>query len=323
MKRREFIILVGAAAAAWPLAGHAQQPVRLPVVGVLRPHNLDPAFTAFLERLRELGYEEGRNARLLIRSADAKLEELPTLAAELVRAKVDVIVAINTPGSRAAINATSEIRIVMGIVGNPVATGFVSNLSRPGGNVTGISNMSGELASKRLQVLKEALPAAKRIAVMFNSDDPITAPQIQDTQHAAQQLAVEVRFFAVRNQATLTSAFKDLTDWHAHGLLWLAGQGATFMQGTIDLATRHKLPTMVIFPDEVRAGGLMSYSADHQELYGREAVYVDMILKGARPGELPIEQPTKFQFVINSKTAKALGLTIPPTLRARADEVIE
>lgn len=205
MKRREFIILLGGAAAAWPLVGHAQQPARLPVVGVLKPHNLEPAFTAFLERLRELGYEEGRNAHLLIRSADAKLEELPTLAAELVRAKVDVIVAINTPGSRAAINATNEIPIVMGIVGNPVATGFVSNLSRPGGNVTGISNMSGELASKRLQVLKEALPAAKRIAVMFNSrrSDYGTT----DSGHAARCTATRCRGKVLRSSQSGNTNF--------------------------------------------------------------------------------------------------------------------
>jgi putative ABC transport system substrate-binding protein len=259
----------------------------------------------------------------LIRSADAKLEQLPQLAAELVHTKVDVIVAINTPGSRAAIDATKEIPIVMGIVGNPVATGFVSNLARPGGNVTGISNMSGDLASKRLEILKEAVPAVRRVAVLFNSDDPVTAPQIRETEHAAPQLAVEVRFFPVRNQEMLSSAFKELSDWHADGLLWLAGQAQAFMERTIGLAAKHRLPSMLPLLNDVRAGGMISYYPDHRELFRRVAVYVDKILKGATPADLPVQQPTKFYLVINLNTAKALGLTVPPALLARADEVIE
>jgi putative ABC transport system substrate-binding protein len=323
MKRREFIRLLGGTLTMWPIAGRAQQQARLPVVGILTPHLLDPDFPGFVEQLRELGYEDGRTIRLLVRSADAKLERLPQLAAELVATKVDVIVAINTPGSRAAINASTEIPIVMGMVGNPVATGFVSNLARPDGNVTGVSNMSGELASKRLQVLKEVVPAARRIAVMFNPDDPVTAPQIQETQHAAPQLEVEVRFFPVRSQATLSSAFKELTDWPAGAALWLAGQAHAFVQGTIKLAISHRLPTMMALAHDVRAGGLISYYPDHLILFRRVAVYVDKILRGAKPGDLPVEQPTKFRLVINNKTAKAIGLTIPETLLLRADEVIE
>jgi putative ABC transport system substrate-binding protein len=323
MRRREFIGLLGGMLTMWPIPGRAQQQAGLPVIGILTPHLLDPDFPGLVEQLRELGYEDGRTIRLLVRSADAKLERLPQLAAELVAAKVDVIVAINTPGSRAAINASTEIPIVMGVVGNPVATGFVSNLARPGGNVTGISNLSGELASKRLQVLKEVVPAARRIAVMFNPDDPVTAPQIQDTQHAARQLELEARFFPVRNQATLSSSFKDLTDWHAGAALWLAGQAHVFVQGTIELAISHRLPTMVTLANDVRAGGLISYYPDHRELFRRVAIYVDKILKGAKPGDLPVEQPTKFRLVINNKTAKAIGLTIPESFLLRADEVIE
>ena len=322
MKRREFITLLGGAAVACPLVARAQSAM-VPIVGVLTPHLLDPAFGEFFEHLRKLGYEDGRTVRLLIRSADANLEQLPQLAAELAQTKVDVIVAIYTPGSRAAINATKEIPIVMGIVGNPVATGFVSNLARPGGNVTGVSNMSGDLASKRLNIFKEAVPAIRRVAVMFNSDDPVTAPQIRETEHAAPQLTVEVRFFPVRNQETLSSAFKQLSDWHADGLLWLAGQAQQFMERTIGLAVKHRLPTMVMLPNDVRAGGLISYYPDHRELFRRVAVYVDKILKGATPAELPVEQPTKFELVINLMTAKALGITVPPSLLARADEVIE
>jgi putative ABC transport system substrate-binding protein len=183
--------------------------------------------------------------------------------------------------------------------------------------------MSGELASKRLEVLKVALPTAKRIAVMFNPDDPVTAPQVRNTERAARQLSVEIKFLKVRSHSTLSSAFMELADWHADGLLWLSGQAQAFMQGTIDLAARHWLPTMMTLADDVRAGGLLSYYPDHRERFRRVAVYVDKILKGARPGDLPVEQPTKFQLVINLKTAKALGVTIPPSLLARADEIIE
>jgi putative tryptophan/tyrosine transport system substrate-binding protein len=323
MQRRDFIKVMSGFALAWPFAARAQQPARLPVVGVLAPHLLDPGFPGLVEQLRELGYEDGRTVRLLIRSADAKLDQLPHLAAELVRAKVDVIVAINTPASREAIAATKEIPVIMGMVGNPVATGFVSNLARPGGNVTGVSNMSGDLASKKLEILKEALPAPRRIAVLFNPDDPVTASQIPDTEQAARRLPIEVRFFAVRSQPTLTSAFKELTDWRADGVMWLAGQHQSFMKATVELAARHRLAVMVVTSPDVRMGGLISYSADNGELFRRIAVYVDRVLKGTRPGDLPVEQPTKFQLVINLKTAKTLGLTVPPSLLARADEVIE
>jgi putative tryptophan/tyrosine transport system substrate-binding protein len=322
MKRRTFMTGL-CAAVAWPLAARAQQPARLPVVGVLAPHLLDPGFPGFVAQLKELGYEDGRTVRLLIRSADAKLDQLPQLAAELVRAKVDVIVAINTPAAREAIAATRDIPVIMGMVGNPIATGFVSNIARPGGNVTGVSNMSGDLASKKLGILKEALPAARRIAILFNPDDPVTAPQIRDTEQAAQKLPIEVRFFAVRSQPTLASAFKELIDWRADGALWLAGQHQSFAKATVELAARHRLATMMVVPNDVHMGGFISYSADNGELFRRVAVYVDRVLKGTRPGDLPVEQPTKFLLVINLKTAKALGLTVPPSLLARADEVIE
>jgi putative tryptophan/tyrosine transport system substrate-binding protein len=323
VRRRQFIGLLGGMLTVWPIAGHAQQQARLPVIGILTPHLFDPTFPAFGEQLRELGYEDGRTVRLLIRSADAKLEKLPQLAAELVREKVDVIVAINTPGSREAIAATKEIPVIMAVVGNPVATGFVLNLARPGGNVTGVSNMSGDLASKKLEILKEALSAPRRIAVLFNPDDPITAPQVQDTEQAAQRLAIEVRFFAVRSQPALVSAFKELTDWRADGVLWLAGQHQSLIKATVELAAEHRLATMVVTPPDVRLGGLISYSADNGELFRRVAVYVDKILKGAKPGDLPVEQPTKFQLVINLKTANTLGIAIPSALVFRADEVIE
>ena len=256
MRRRKLITLV-AAAVVRPSGVRAQQDEKLRTDAcILTPHLQDPAHGQFFDHLRELGHEDGRNVRLLLRSADSKVERLPDLAAELVNARVDVILAIYTPGARAAINATKEIPIVMAIVGDPVGTGLVNNLARPGGNVTGISNMSGELASKRLQLFKEALPlAARRIAAIFNSDDPITALQIRDTEQTAQQLGVEVGFFAVRSQPTLASAFKDLHAWQAQGVLWLAGQTTPFIAGTIALATEHRLPLMVVLASDARGVG--------------------------------------------------------------------
>lgn len=308
---------------AAPAAVEAQPVRSTPIVGVLTPHLLDPGFPALREGLRELGYEDGRNLRLVIRSADTRLERLPGLAVDLVQMKPDVIVSVNTPGTRAAINATKDIPIVMAIVGNPVATGFVSSLSHPGGNVTGVSNLTGELAAKRLQIAKEAIPTVKRVAVIFNADDAVTGPQIRDTEQAAPHVGVDVRFFAVRAPADLTSAFKSLTRWHADVVLWLAGQVDPFMEPTIDLAAKRRLPT--IFPGQsaAKAGGLIVYAADHSELYRRVAMYVDKILRGAKPGDLPVEQPRKFELFVNMKTAKALGITIPAALLLRADHVIE
>lgn len=294
-------------------------------VGVLTPQRLEhsPAYAAFLETLRLLGYQEDRNLRILLRSADGKLDRLPALAAELVAARVDVIVALNTPGARAAIQATKQIPIVMTAVGDPVGTGFVSTLARPGGNVTGISNMVAELASKRLAVLKELVPAAKRIAAMFNPEDPITAPQIRDAQRAAPMLNVEIRFFPVRATGDLSETFKHILAWRADAALWLLGQQHAFQTASIELAGSHRLPLMVARRDNVEAGGLISYLSDVVELFRRTAVYVDRILKGTKPGDLPIEQPMRFELAINLKTARALRLTIPPSLLVQADRVIQ
>lgn len=321
MLRRTFIGALAGVVVAPALSGRAQQ-AKPALVGILTPHFRDPAFAGFFERLRELGYHEGSNLTFLRRSVDGQLGRLPKLAVELVEAKVDLVVAIYTPGSRAAIDATKAIPVVIGLVGDPVGTGLVTTLARPGGNVTGVSNMSADLVSKRLEILKEAVLSARRIAVVFNPEDPVTHSQIAVTEHAAQKLGVEVRFWSVRSDETLASAFAELVPWGAGGVMWLAGQ-ANFVPGTVRLAATHRLPTMVVTSDQVHAGGLMSYYADHLVLFRRVADYVDAILKGAAPGDLPVELPTRFQLVINLKTAKALALTLPPVLLARADELIE
>src|SRR5262245_10099008 len=323
---RKTLALVLLLSIAAPPVGEAQptgQPVH--TVGVLMPQNVNvyPPYAAFLETLRRLGYHEGGNLRIVLRSAEGKLDRLPTLAAELVSARVDVIVAVNTPGTRAAIQATKQIPIVMTEVGDPVSTGFVPNLARPGGNVTGTSNMGGELAAKRLAIMKEAVPRAKRIAVMFNPEDPITAPQLRDAELAAPALKVEARFLPVKAIEDLPGTFNQMLAWRADAALWILGQSAAFQAVSLKLAASHRLPLMVTTPPNVDAGGLLSYTPDPAELWGRNAAFVDRILKGAKPGDLPVEQATKFELVINLKTAKALGLTIPPSLLARADQVIQ
>jgi putative ABC transport system substrate-binding protein len=309
-----------------PFAAGAQQPgPTVHTVGVLAPHDhyRDREYSAFTETLRSLGYDRDRNLRLLLRSAEGNSDRLPALAKELVDARVDVIVAINTPGSGAAIQATKQIPIVMAIVGDPVAMGFVSNLARPGGNVTGISTINRELAAKRLALVKEAVPVAKRIAVMFNPNDPINALQMEDTQRAAPVLKVEVRFFPVKKREELSETFKRIVAWRAGAAVWLSGQSQALQPAAVELAATHRLPVMGTQPADVEAGGLMSYSSDVVELFRRTAIYVDRILKGAKPGDLPIELPTKFELVINARTAKALGVTIPQSLLLQANKLIE
>jgi putative ABC transport system substrate-binding protein len=307
-----------------PLAAVAQQSAQMHTVGVLAPHRDDAAYPALADTLRRLGYQPGKNLRLLERSAERKLERLPALAKELTDARPAVIVAINTPGARAAIDAAAgRIPIVMCIVGDPVATGFVSNVARPGGNVTGISNLTGELAGKRLALLQEAVPRSRRIAVLLNPADPITLPQVRDLERVAPSLGAEVRFFPVKAPEDLPETFRQMLAWRADAALWLSGQGVAYQPGTIKLAAQHRLPVMVTQRSDVEAGGLMSYFPDHNDLFSRCAVYVDRILKGAKPGDLPIELPTKFDLAINLKTAKAIGLAIPQSVLVRADYAVK
>src|SRR2546425_1062581 len=318
-----FTTVIAVLLLAAPLTAEAQPTSGAHTVGVLTPHRTDPAYPVFFETLRQLGYDENRNLRLLVKSAEWKHERLPALAAELVAARPDVIVAINTPGARAAIQAAKDIPIVISIVGDPIGAGFVPNLAHPGGNVTGISNMTGELAPKRLSIVKELVPRTKRIAVLLNPIDPVTVPQIRDMERAAPVLGVQVRFFPVKAVTQLPETFNQMLAWHADAALWLSGQANAFQRGTIELAAKHQLPVMVSQRADVEAGGLISYFPDHAELFKQTAIYVDRILKGAKPADLPVQQPTKFELAINLKTAKALGLAVPQTLLFQANRVVE
>ena len=294
-------------------------------VGVLAPHDQYRAreYPAFIESLRSLGYEPDRNLRVLLRSANGQSDRLPMLARVLVDARVDVIVAINTPGAAAAVQATKQIPIVMALVGDPVATGFVSNVARPGGNVTGISTMNRELTAKRLALVKEAVPAAKRIAVLFNPGDPLNALQMEDVRRAAPRLKVEIESFPVKTPAELPGTFKRIAAWRADAGFWLSGQSQALQPAAVQLAVSYRLPVVGTYRAVVENDGLMSYAPDDLELFRRTAAYVDRILKVSNPGDLPVELPTRFLLVVNAKTAKALGVTLPQSLLLRADELIE
>ncbi len=309
-------ILLGTGAAA------AQQRHKLIRVGVLTPAERQWEGAAFREALLSLGYVEGSNILIDVRSAEGKLERMPELASALIHSGVDVIVAVNTPGTRAAIEATKSVPIVMTAIGDPVGLGLVASLAQPGGNVTGLSNMSGDLAGKRLELLKEVVPAARRIAVMMHPDDPIVPIQVKDINATAARIGVTLELIPVRQAEELESAFQKALHWRAQGLLRLAGQATVIGPPTAELALKHRLPAMLLVRQDVEAGALMSYFTDQQALFRRAATYVDKILKGAKPADLPVEQPTKFEFIINLKTAKRIGLTIPPNVLARADKVI-
>jgi putative tryptophan/tyrosine transport system substrate-binding protein len=320
MRRREFIKLLGGVA-AWPLAANAEQKqyrvaVLTPALGQWQPR-------VVRETLTGLGYREGVNLQLDVISADGALERLPFLAKQVIGTVPDVIVAVNTPGTRAAAEATSTIPIVSAAVGDPVRLGIVKSMARPEGNVTGIANLSGDITSKRIALLKEIAPSARRFALFMHPEEPIVSPQLEDVERSAGVLGIEYRTFPMRTTADLHRAFQTAIDWNAHAVVRLAGQGFTVGAETGRRATELRLPSMLQLRQDVEAGGLMSYFADHREIWRRVAVYVDRILKGASPQSLPFELPTRFELVLNIKTAKMLGLTVPPGMLAIADEVIE
>jgi ABC-type uncharacterized transport system substrate-binding protein len=325
MDRRAF--LAGSAAfLAAPLAVEAQTVGRIPQIGFLHFGSPGPSaeLNAFRQGLRELGYIESQNIAIAVRFAGGRVERLPELAAELVRLKPDIIVTLNTPPSLSAKQATSTIPIVFAGIADPVGAGLIANFARPGGNTTGVASSSAELGGKRLELLKEVAAKASRVAVLFNPGDRANVLVLKQLQEAAPALAMTLQPLEVRGPGEFEGAFAAMTRERAHALFGAAGV-LTFehRNRVVDLAAKHRIPTMWGHRQFVEVGGLMSYAANFYDQVRRAATYVDKILKGAKPGDLPVEQPTKFELVINLKTAKALGLTIPPSLLQRADQVIE
>jgi putative ABC transport system substrate-binding protein len=321
MKRREFIALLGAAAAARPLGARAQQAEKVYKIGSLTAGSAAPSIVG--EAFRELGYVGGKNVTFESRYAEDRLDRLPKLAAELVSLKVDVIIAWGTLAPLAAKQATSTIPIVMIAAGDPVGSGLVASLAHPGGNVTGTSLMAPDLGGKRLELLK-LLPGISRVAILWNAANPYSALVFKETAGAARTLEVELQSLEIREPADIDAALEAATGQHADPLITVEDPLTVDLRKKIaEFAADHRLPTISglrLFAD---SGFLMTYGADLADTTRRSVVYVDKILKGAKPSDLPIEQPTKFELVINLKTAKALGLTIPSLLLARADEVIE
>jgi putative tryptophan/tyrosine transport system substrate-binding protein len=329
LKRREFITLLGGAAAAWPLAVRAQQVSSVPRIGYLSPGSASPGplnyYDEFRRELRELGYVEGQNIVIDYRFANGKFDRLPQLAAELVQLNVDIIVSVVTQASLAAKNATRTIPIVIVSVGDPVGAGLVASLARPSANVTGNSSMTIEVIGKSLALLKQAVPKASPMAVLWNPDNVTYQGQIlRETEVAAGKLGVQLQTFEVRGPDEFDRTFAAITSASAATLLVLPDPVFSAYTARIaDLANKSQLPTMYGLREDAVAGGLMAYGPNYADLYRRAASYVNKILKGAKPADLPVERPTNFEFVINLKTAKLLGIELPPTLVALADEVIE
>ncbi len=321
MNRRTFLCGLTLGTLAAPCAAEAQPPERGVRVGLVAPGSRDDDVQSFLAGMRDLGYIEGRNLVLEYRRAESKTERLPDLLAELVRLKVDVIVTGGTPAVLAAKRATTRIPIVIGAMGDPVASGVVASLARPGGNITGLSLALGEgFAGKYLELLREVVPKASRIAVLR----PAAASTVQDMERAARSLDVRLQFVEVDQPGQLDRAFAAMTAQHAAALVVTPNPfNSTHSDRILSLAAKHRLPAIYGLRMFVDAGGLMAYGPSLSESWRRAATYVDKILKGAKPADLPVEQPTKFELVINLKTAKALGLTIPQSVLGRADHVIE
>jgi putative ABC transport system substrate-binding protein len=326
MTRRIILLAIAFNLAVAATHAWAQQTDKIPVVGVLlapagRPD--DPLVEAFRQALRDRGYVEGRNIRIEFRTADHP-DRLPALAEELVQLKVDVIVTMSTPAAQAAKRATSTIPIVVTLVADPVGTGLVTDLAHPGGNVTGLSSMIAEISVKRLALLKEAVPRITRVAVLWSPDMAWHAKAIEDLKAAAPSLSIKLSFVGMRTAAEFDAAFSTVSRAHAQALYLLDSTLSYAHRMTLaKRMSKARLPNIHASRVYADAGGLMSYGADWPDLMLRSAGYVDKILKGAKPADLPIEQPTKFELVINMKTAKALGLTIPPSVLARADELLQ
>ena len=328
MKRREVITLLGGAAAAWPLAANAQQKGKLPLVGVLNPGSIDtPGTAGFYDGLRELGYTEGLNVAIERRYGDWNTDQFQQLAADLVRLKVDVIVVISTSPARAAKQATGIIPIVVGGMADPVSDELIVSLSRPGGNITGTTFVGPELIAKRFGLLKGAISGLSRAAALWHPaayGRRTIEGMLKETETAAQALGLQLQLVPASGPGDLDGAFMTMIREHADAVILLP---SPMLYGEhkhiVELAAKSRLPAMYAAREFVEDGGLMSYGASLPDLFRRAATYVDKILKGTNPADLPVEQPTKLELVINLKTAKVLGLNLPATLLAQADEVIE
>jgi putative ABC transport system substrate-binding protein len=318
--RRELMAALGGAV-AWPYAARAQRP-KVPTIGVLVIGNVstEEFWREFRQGLRDLGYIEGQNIRFEFRSAEGQIVRLPELAAELVGLKVDVIVTWFTPTAVAAAKATQEIPIVMAETGDPIGTGLVKSLSRPGGNVTGIASVTAELAGKSVQLIRDMLPSARRVAVLANVTDPFSKPFLKQIQLGGEATGTAIKPIRINNNEEFESAFAAMERDRPDAIIV---QPSLPSRRAAELALQHRVPAVSVPRWFVDQGGLMSYSAIYADLFRKAAVYVDKILKGARPADLPVEQPTRFELAINMKTAKALGITVPPTLLSRADQLIE
>jgi putative tryptophan/tyrosine transport system substrate-binding protein len=326
IRRREFLLLGGGAAAAWPLAARAQQAGKTPRVGYIRagtPNN-DPFREEFVRGMRDLGYVEGRNIAYEFRHYGDDVESIPSLIGDLLSAKVDVIVAGGIPAIRAAQTATQNIPIVMGAASDPLGSGLVAGLARPGGNTTGLSMLSTELTVKRLELLKEVMPQAVRIAILQRPDNPAHPMFIKEIEPTAGVLGFTYRILEVRGSEDFEPTFTLMRAWAADAIFVL--DEATFIAYRAAMAAaaaRHRLPLICGFREMAEAGCLFSYSVSLKDTWYRSASFVDKILKAVKPADLPVQQGAKFEFVINLKAARALGFDVPPILLGRADEVIE
>ena len=326
MKRRTFIAALGGAA-AWPVVARAQQAAKTYKIGVLSA-GIDPIHSPilapFIAALGRLGWIEGKNFVYEIRFANNQLDRLPNLAAELVRLNVDLIITLGTLAPLAAKKATPTIPIVMIAAGDPLGSGLVTNLARPGGNITGLSLMSPDLGGKRLELLKEVLPSVSRVAVLWNRLNPYSASSFNEAQSAGQKLRVEIQSFGVKGPDELDEALDAIGSRHPDALITIEDPlTVDLRQKIVDVVTIHRVRAIYGLREFVDSGGLIAYGASLSDLFRRSAGYVDKILKGALPGDLPVEQPTKFELVINLKAAKQIDLQIPVPIVARADEVIE
>ena len=327
MNRRELVTLLGSTAAIWPLAAAGQQTTKVWRIGMLETVSQTQNaanFAAFRRGLRELGHGEGRTYVVEYRSADGRADRFPELAAELVRLPVDIIVTRGTPAARAAKQATEKIPVVMAAIGEPLGVGVVASLARPGGNVTGLSAFVTELSGKRVEILKETFPSVTRVGFLGNMKNPVTPPQWEETRKAARILGLEAELLDVSSREELLAVFETAERLAIDAILVSVDVVTqAHAQLIIERIAQMRIPAVYASKEFVDIGGLMTYSPSYVHLYHRAAGLVNRILKGAQPGDLPVEQPTKLELVINLKAAKALGLDVPPMMLVRADQVIE